>query len=126
MCLAPACTFWLFLGILVLEWPAMLQEGAIKLMAQNPAKFCAAAVMGFGVNALAYVVIQLWSSLKLKVMLQSNFMLGQVVGQKWLCLCYDWLLFEPFLLGFAALELLTTASLVLHQDLLPLCRSWQR
>ena len=50
MYLAPACTFWLFLGILVLEWLAMLQEGAINLMAQNPAKFCAAAVMGFGVN----------------------------------------------------------------------------
>lgn len=69
MFLAPACAFWLFLGILLLEWSAMLREGAIHMMAQNPAKFCAAAVMGFGVNALAYGVIQLWSSLTLKVML---------------------------------------------------------
>ena len=67
MYLAPACAVWLFLGVVVLELPSMLREGAITLVAQNPAKFCAAAVMGFGVNSLAYAVIQLSSSLTLKV-----------------------------------------------------------
>jgi hypothetical protein len=58
MYLAPACTFWLLLGSLTLELRPMLAEGAFGLMAQRPAKFLAAAGMGFAVNSLAYIVIQ--------------------------------------------------------------------
>lgn len=89
MYLAPACAFWLFLGVLVLEWPSMLREGAITLVAQHPAKFCAAAVMGFGVNSLAYAVIQLSSSLTLKVRRRRTLLLGG----RWACCvgccCWD-------------------------------------
>lgn len=58
MYLAPACTFWLALGSLALEFRPMLEAGAFGLMAARPAKFLAAAVMGFLVNSLAYIVIQ--------------------------------------------------------------------
>lgn len=32
MYLAPACTFWLLLGSMVLEWRTMAAEGALGLM----------------------------------------------------------------------------------------------
>ncbi len=41
-------------------------EGAFQLMAGRPLAYCAAAAMGFCVNALAYIVIQTSSSLTLK------------------------------------------------------------
>ena len=41
-------------------------EGAFQLMAGRPLAYCAAAGMGFCVNALAYIVIQTSSSLTLK------------------------------------------------------------
>ncbi|KAL4439240.1 hypothetical protein ABPG77_004142 [Micractinium sp. CCAP 211/92] len=68
MYLAPACTFWLALGSLALEFRPMLESGAFGLMAERPLKFLAAAVMGFLVNSLAYIVIQSASSLTLKVL----------------------------------------------------------
>jgi anaerobic selenocysteine-containing dehydrogenase len=58
MYLAPACTFWLIIGSLILEFRPMLESGAFLLMAERPAKFLAAAMMGFAVNSLAYIVIQ--------------------------------------------------------------------
>ena len=58
MYLAPACTFWLVIGCGLLELGAMREAGAFGVMAAAPAKFLAAAVMGFAVNSLAYVVIQ--------------------------------------------------------------------
>jgi hypothetical protein len=58
MYLAPACTFWLLIGSAALEWRPMLASGAFGLMAERPGKFMAAAVMGFAVNSLAYIVIQ--------------------------------------------------------------------
>ena len=58
MYLAPACTFWLALGSLLLELRPMLAAGAFGLMAQRPGAFLAAAAMGFAVNSLAYIVIQ--------------------------------------------------------------------
>jgi hypothetical protein len=66
MYLAPACTVWLAVGVAVVEWPRMAQEGALELMAARPHLYIAAAAMGFGVNSLAYVVIQTSSSLTLK------------------------------------------------------------
>ena len=68
MHLAPACTLWLLLGVAVLEYPLMVSEGAFGLMAAKPLLYLTAAAMGFGVNSLAYVVIQLASSLTLKVL----------------------------------------------------------
>lgn len=68
MYLAPACTFWLLLGSLALELRPMLQAGAFAVVAAHPVKFACAAVMGFGVNSLAYIVIQTASSLTLKVL----------------------------------------------------------
>lgn len=67
MYLAPACTIWLAAGVAVLELRTMIDEGAFALIARRPATYGAAAAMGFGVNALAYIVIQTASSLTLKV-----------------------------------------------------------
>lgn len=68
MYLAPACTFWLAIGSLMMESKAMIAEGAGYLILNQPLKFMSAAAMGFGVNSLAYIVIQSASSLTLKVM----------------------------------------------------------
>ncbi len=46
--------------------PISQDEGAFQLMASRPLAYCAAAGMGFCVNALAYIVIQTSSSLTLK------------------------------------------------------------
>lgn len=67
MHLAPACSFWLLLGVAFYEWPKMAQANALGLIAAKPLLYLAAAAMGFGVNSLAYIVIQLASSLTLKV-----------------------------------------------------------
>ena len=50
-----------------LEWPSLLSGGHYAIMLHHPAHFLAAAVAGFGVNMLAILVIQLASSLTLKV-----------------------------------------------------------
>lgn len=67
MYLAPATTLWLFLGSLFLELPSILSSGALLIVTANPVSFCLAAVLGFGVNSMAYIVIQTSSSLTLKV-----------------------------------------------------------
>ena len=36
MHLAPACTFWLGLGMMVVEWPSMRANNALQLMATRP------------------------------------------------------------------------------------------
>lgn len=70
MYLAPACFFWLMLGVAVVEWPAMRENNALQLIADKPITYLAAAAMGFCVNLLAYMVIQTASSLTLKVRLK--------------------------------------------------------
>ena len=67
MHLAPACSFWLLLGVAFYEWPKMAQANALSLIYAKPMLYLTAAAMGFGVNSLAYIVIQLASSLTLKV-----------------------------------------------------------
>lgn len=67
MYLAPATTAWLFVGSIFLELPSMLRTGAFIVVATKPITFCFAAVLGFGVNSMAYIVIQTSSSLTLKV-----------------------------------------------------------
>ena len=64
--MAPACCMWLLLGVAVVEWPRMAAENALGLIAAKPGLYLMAAAMGFGVNSLAYIVIQLASSLTLK------------------------------------------------------------
>ena len=36
MHLAPACTFWLGLGMMLVEWPAMRANNALQLMVDRP------------------------------------------------------------------------------------------
>ena len=36
MHLAPACTFWLAVGMFAVEWPAMRENGALLLMVHRP------------------------------------------------------------------------------------------
>ena len=67
MYLAPATALWLGIGSLITEVPSMIRDGAIDVVTRNALKFAAAACMGFGVNLLAYIVIQSASSLTLKV-----------------------------------------------------------
>ena len=50
MYLAPACSLWLLLR--------MAAENALGLIAAKPLLYLSAAAMGFGVNSLAYIVIQ--------------------------------------------------------------------
>ena len=64
--MAPACCLWLILGVAVVEWPRMAAENALGIIAAKPGLYLMAAAMGFGVNSLAYIVIQLASSLTLK------------------------------------------------------------
>lgn len=45
----------------------MAAQGAFGLIARRPGVYMTAAAMGFGVNSLAYIVIQTSSSLTLKV-----------------------------------------------------------
>ena len=66
MYMAPACSMWLLLGCALVEWPRMSEENALGLIAVKPGLYMTAAAMGFGVNSLAYIVIQLASSLTLK------------------------------------------------------------
>ena len=67
MYLAPACFFWLMVGVAAIEWPAMRDNNALQLIISKPFWYFAAAAMGFCVNLLAYMVIQTASSLTLKV-----------------------------------------------------------
>lgn len=68
MYLAPACSFWLVLGSLFTELGRMRAENALATVTSHPYQFLGAAAMGFGVNSLAYIVIQTASSLTLKVL----------------------------------------------------------
>jgi hypothetical protein len=59
---------WLALGSLTFELRSIVSSGALAVIAARPHYFIAAAVMGFAVNSLAYIVIQTASSLTLKVL----------------------------------------------------------
>ena len=65
--LAPACVFWLLIGILTWEMPQMQASDAWSIMASMPFLFALAAVLGFAVNTLTYAVVILASSTTLKV-----------------------------------------------------------
>jgi hypothetical protein len=82
MYLAPACAAWLLAGSACLELKAMRAEGAAALVLSRPGAFAAAACMGFGVNSLAYAVIQLAGALTLKVIgtVKNALVVGAGVG----------------------------------------------
>ena len=82
MYLAPACAAWLLAGSACMELGTMRSEGAAALVAARPAAFAAAACMGFGVNSLAYAVIQLAGALTLKVIgtVKNAVVVGAGVG----------------------------------------------
>src|SRR6056297_2859460 len=67
MYLAPATAFWLAIGSAMTEIPKMVENNVLIVILSHKLKFLAAAAMGFGVNLLAYIVIQSASSLTLKV-----------------------------------------------------------
>jgi hypothetical protein len=66
--LAPATAFWLFSASLVFEGNAMMQGRAIDIIKENPVAFLCASTMGLCINFLSYVVIQMTSSLTMKVL----------------------------------------------------------
>ncbi|GLC37079.1 hypothetical protein PLESTB_001393700 [Pleodorina starrii] len=68
MYLASTCCLWLLLGCLLVEVPEMRRRGAMDVVWENPSAFLCTALLGFAVNALAYFVIKLASSLTLKVL----------------------------------------------------------
>ena len=59
----------------------MAQANALGLIYAKPLLYLAAAAMGFGVNSLAYIVIQLASSLTLKVPVSTPLYLCMHVPQ---------------------------------------------
>jgi hypothetical protein len=67
MYLAPASVLWMVIGAAVFEFPGLLRDGSLYIIADNPMLFLAAASMGFGVTTLAFFTIQLCGSLTLKV-----------------------------------------------------------
>lgn len=85
MYMAPACMLWLLLGVALVEWPRIAAENALGLMVAKPGLYLCAAAMGFGVNSLAYIVIQLASSLTLKVgaAMQCALLSDQVVTESY-------------------------------------------
>jgi hypothetical protein len=61
----------------------MAAEGAFGLIVRRPGTYLAAAAMGFGVNSLAYIVIQTSSSLTLKVCSLTAAIEHGYAGQLW-------------------------------------------
>eukprot|EP00798_Chlamydomonas_sp_ICE-L_P021077 gene21077-27958_t len=63
-----ACTMWLMLQAYLWELAPIMKTRAYEVALHNPLPFIVAACAGFGVNALAILVIKLASSLTLKVL----------------------------------------------------------
>ena len=63
-----ASSFCLFLLAVAFEWRQLVEQRSWTLAVDNPVTFLLAAFAGFGVNALAILVIKLTSSLTLKVL----------------------------------------------------------
>lgn len=55
---APYTFAWCQVGALALEWPSFAERGGYQTMAQYPIALSCAAMMGFGVNLCAFLVIQ--------------------------------------------------------------------
>jgi hypothetical protein len=68
MHLSPACTLCLWVGMCVLELPAMRANDALGLVRAKPGLYAASALMGFLVNVSSFMVIKYTSSLTLKIL----------------------------------------------------------
>lgn len=66
--LSPASAFWLLLASVLFEARSMIQNSAFVIMCNNPLSFVAAASLGLVINFLTYYVIQVTSSLTMKVL----------------------------------------------------------
>eukprot|EP00951_Prasinocladus_malaysianus_P041096 scaffold480723_cov34-Prasinocladus_malaysianus.AAC.1 len=66
MYLAPACVIWLASGCIVWELGPMLEEGSLRIVAENKLLFLLAGCLGFCVNICSLWVIQIASGLTLK------------------------------------------------------------
>ncbi|KAJ9466402.1 putative sugar phosphate/phosphate translocator [Diplonema papillatum] len=66
--LAPPGVLFLALAAVFLEWPTLVQERHYLLVFQNPLSFTAAATLGLAINFLTFYVIQVTSSLTLKIL----------------------------------------------------------
>lgn len=66
--IAPASTFWLFLASSIFELPTMIEKNAFLIVFEKFPLFVLASCMGLGVNYLSNIVIQLTSSLTMKVL----------------------------------------------------------
>lgn len=66
--IAPASAFWLFLASAVFELQEMRERGAFGIMLRNPLPFALASCLGLAINFLSYLVIQVTSSLTMKVL----------------------------------------------------------
>lgn len=58
MYLASTCCLWLMLGCVAVELPEIRRKEALSVVGAYPSVFLCAALLGFGVNALAYFVIK--------------------------------------------------------------------
>lgn len=66
--LSPPTAAFLFLASLLFEFPHMMKTGQYIALLHSPSLFIASAVLGVIVNFLSYHLIQLTSSLSLKVL----------------------------------------------------------
>lgn len=78
--LAPASAIWLFLFSLFFEFNTMWKNGAFTIIANNIPLFLAASFMGIGVNYLSYLVIQVTSSLTMKILGTARNILVIIIG----------------------------------------------
>ena len=66
--LAPPGVLFLALAAMALEWRSMAETGRYAAVAEHPFKFLAAATLGLVINFLTFLVIQVTSSLTLKIL----------------------------------------------------------
>jgi len=66
--LGPVSAFCLVLAAAVLEWPRLLTNGGLLIVANSPLYFIAAATMGLVVNFVSFSLIQVTSTLFCKIL----------------------------------------------------------
>lgn len=80
MYMAPASMLWLALGSVVAEFPKMHANQALLIPLQHPGPFLLAAVSGFLVSILGFVIIKMSSALTMKVLVIVRGMALVLIG----------------------------------------------